>query len=63
MDSDLQKYFIAALLPSRVVNFPLPTYPKWENGKSVGKWDGKWENGKTEWKKRANPSKCKIEVH
>jgi hypothetical protein len=32
----------------RVVNFPLPTYPNWENGKLVGKWDGKME-----WKKRA----------
>jgi hypothetical protein len=40
----------------RVANFPLPTYPNWENGKSVGKW----ENGMEE---AGNPSKCKIEVH
>jgi hypothetical protein len=31
---------------SRVVNFPLPTYPKWENGKSVGKWENGMGNGK-----------------
>jgi hypothetical protein len=31
---------------NRVVNFPLPTYPKWENRKSVGKWENGMGNGK-----------------
>jgi hypothetical protein len=33
-------------LKNRVANFPLPTYPNWENGKSVGKWENGMGNGK-----------------